>query len=375
MLEIRPVETEGDAHLFDNLPYRLYSGSPYWVPPLRAAEASVFVRGRNPALDFCDVCRWVAIDDGRCVGRVAAIINPLWNKKQSSRVGRFSRFEVEERPDAAHELLRHAEEWLSRRGMESAAGPLGFSNLDQQGFTTLGFDREAALGSSLTKPYYVEIIEAEGYEPLQDWSEYKVSVPQKTPERISVIANAARRKFGLGLVEIKSVDDIRKCATAVMDLFNVAFDPLFGTYSFNDALKKYYIDKYIDLLDPRLVVAVEDRRAAGRPLAGFMIAIPSVTKALRKAKGSLGFLDLCNIWFQRRNPTEAEILLAAVRPEARRRGAFSLLIETMLDGFRSRGITSVETTAILEGNDRASSIIKNFEHERHKLKRCYIKAL
>ena len=106
-----------------------------------------------------------------------------------------------------------------------------------------------------------------------------------------------------------------------------------------------------------------------------MIAIPSVNKALRKAKGSLGFLDLCNIWFQRRNPTEAEILLAAVRPEARRRGAFSLLIETMLGGFRSRGITSVETTAILEGNDRASSIIKNFEHERHKQKRCYIKAL
>lgn len=375
MLEVRPVVSEADALLFTDLPYRLYAGNPYWVPPLRADELAAFTPGRNPALDFCDVCRWVAVDDGVCVGRVAAIVNPLWNQKYNSHTGRFSRFECVDRRDVAHTLLLRAEEWLFNRGMDSVAGPLGFSNLDQQGFTLMGFEREAALGSSLTLPHYVPLIQGEGYVPLQDWFEYRLTVPDRLPDKVALIADAACRNFGLGLVSMKSVDDVRRHAPAIMDLFNVAFAPLFGTYHFTDELKKYYVDRYMSIIDPRLVVAVEDLRDPARPIVGFMIAIPSVTKALRKAKGSIGVFDACNIWLQRHRSSEAEILLAGVRPDVRRRGAFSLMVKALIESFIHRGITAVETTAILDGNDRASTIVKMFPYERHKHKRCFVKSL
>lgn len=375
MIEVRPVVTETDERLFVELPYRLYEDNDYWVPPIKADEMASFNPHMNPALAFCDACRWIAVEDDKCVGRIAAIINPLWNDKANKRTGRFSRFECENRQDIAHALFRRAEEWLAQRGMDSVAGPLGFSNLDQQGLTVSGFERMAAMGSSLTLPYYVQLVTDEGYEPLQDWFEYRLTVGKQMPEKVTLVAKAAREKFGLKLVTMRSKDDMMLKAAAIMDLFNVAFDPLFGTYRFTEDMKKYYARHYMEMLDPGLVVAVEDAKDPKHPVVGFLIAIPSITKSLRKANGSVGVLDACNIWVERKRTAEAEILLAAVRPDVRRRGAFSLMVEYIISEFIKRGITSIETTAILDGNDRASTLVKIFPHERHKQKRCYIKSL
>lgn len=373
--EIRQVQTTQDAELFTALPYRLYRGNANWVPPLRKAERRLFDPSRNPAYRFCEVSRWVAVDEhGTCLGRVAAIVNEKWNKKTGDKVGRISRFESEDDAEVAHALLQTAEKWLRSRGMKYAAGPLGFSNLDQQGITVAGFDRPAAFGSSLTQPYYVDIFKREGYEPLQDWYEYRLTVPFSVPLRVRTIAAAARERFGLRLRTFSTLDELKRAAPQLMELFDKNFAPLFGTYPFNDEMKRYYTDMYLDNLDHKLVVAAEDERAGGAPV-GFLIAVPSIVKPLRRAWGDISLIDAVNLWVEMRRADEAEVLLAAVSPEARRRGAFSLMIECLIERMSERGIRHVETTAILSNNDRAASIVKEFTHERHKRKMCLVKEI
>ncbi len=375
MTAIRTVETEADAELFINLPYRLYEGNTNWVPPIRKGERRIFDPAKNPAYKFCDVMRWIAVaEDGRCVGRIAAIINHKWNDKRGNKTGRFSRFECENDNDVAHMLLQTAEHWLHSKGMEFIAGPLGFSNLDQQGFTVAGFDRPAAMGSSLTQPYYVDMIKGEGYEALQDWYEYRLTVPFTVPPKVKKIADTARERFGLKLRTFSSLDEMKKLSGDLMSLFDKSFEPLFGTYSFDDEMKKFYVDQFIDVLDHRFVVSVADERDGGK-LVGFIIAMPSIVKPLRDAWGDIGLIDATKIWLTMKRSTEAEILLAAILPEARRRGAFSILIECLIERMASRGIRYVETTAILSDNDRAASIVKEFTNERHKQKMCFVKTL
>ncbi len=375
MITIRTVETEEEALLFTDLPYRLYRGNEQWVPPLRKAERRLFDPAYNPALEFCDVNRWIALrEDGTCCGRVAAIVNHRWNKKTGDKIGRISRFECENDVEVAHELFKVAEKWLHTQGMDAAAGPLGFSNLDQQGVTIKGYDRTAALGSSLTMPYYVNLFEGEGYEPMQDWYEYRLTVPWTVPPKVKLIAAAARERFGLKLRTFSSSDELKKAAPELMNLFDRSFEPLFGTYPFTDAMKKYYMDQYLDVLDHRLVMAVVDARDNDRPV-GFMIAMPSIVKSMRSAWGDIGLIDAAKVWLSMRHASEVEILLAAIVPEARRRGAFSLISEALMERFAERGIRYIETTAILSNNDRASTIVKEFVHERHKQKRCYLKNL
>ncbi len=375
MTEIRQVLTIRDAELFTDLPYKLYRGNAQWVPPIRRAERRLFDPSQNPAFGFCEVNRWIATDDdGVCRGRVAAIVNHRWNEKTGDKVGRISRFEAEDDPALGSRLLQSAEQWLRSRGMTHAAGPLGFCNLDQQGLTIVGFDRQAAFGSSLTQPYYVDMFRRNGYEPWQDWYEYRITVPFCVPQKVKLIAAAARERFGLSLRTFSSLDEVKKAAPELMGLFDRNFEPLFGTYHFDDDMKRYYTDMFLDVLDHRLVVAVNDERAGRKPV-GFIVAMPSVVKQLRRAWGDIGLIDATNIWLAMRRAKEAEILLAAVSPEARRRGAFSLLIESLIERMSERGIRHVETTAILSNNDRAASIVKEFTHERHKQKMCFIKEL
>lgn len=375
MTDIRLVETEQDAELFINLPYRLYRGNAQWVPPLKNSERRMFDPSQNPAFNFCDVRRWVAVEpDGTCRGRVAAIVNHKWNEKTGNHVGRISRFEVEKDSVLAKRLLQTAEQWLRSQGMRFAAGPLGFSNLDQQGLTVAGFDRQAAFGSSLTMPYYPDMFRNEGYEPLQDWYEYRLTVPFSVPQKIRMVSAAARGRFGLRLRTFSTLDELKKAAPQLMALFDQNFAPLFGTYPFDDDMKRFYSDMFINSLDHKLVAAVEDVKAGGE-IVGFMIGMPSIVKPLKRAWGDIGLIDAVNLWVEMRRANEAEILLAAVSPAARRRGAFSVLVECLIDRMSERGIRYIETTAILSNNDRATSIVKEFTHERHKHKMCLIKEI
>lgn len=372
---IRTVETNADADIFTDLPYRLYRTCEQWVPPVRKSEANLFVEGKNPALSFCDVRRWIVLDsDDVCVGRVAAIVNREWNAKTGEKIGRISRFECIDNAAVARLLLGVAEDWLREKGMQKAAGPLGFSNLDQQGLTTLGFDKIAALGSNLTMDYYRRLFEAEGYEPMQTWDEFRITVPFAVPPKVTSVAKAARVKYGLRLKTFSSLDELRQLADSLMTVFNRSFEPLFGTYPFSDEMKRHYVDRFMDFLDHRLVVAALDDRAGGVPV-GFIVCMPSVVRQMRDAWGDIGLFDAAKLWLAMRRSKEAEVLLAAVLPEARMRGAFALMMECLIDRMAERGIRYVETTAILTNNDRASSTVKEFTHERHKQKMCLGKRL
>lgn len=373
---IRPVETEADEALFIDFPHRLYAGTPNWVPPLKMAERGLFDANVNPALSFCDVCRWVALDDnGDCVGRIAAIVNHLWNKKTGKASGRISRFEVVDNINVSHALLSAAEQWLRQQGMKFAVGPLGFSNLDQQGFTVAGFEHMAAMGSSLTMPYYPELIEAAGYEPLQDWNEYRIDVPAHMPRKVRMVAAAARKHFGLEVITYANHEDLWAHSAVIMDIFDESFERLFGTYPFTHELKEYYARRYFSVIDPTLVIAVRDTRVNKGRLLGFLLTAPSITSFLKECDGEWHDGAEANLAHAMANAKEGEVLLAAVLPEARRRGAFAIMLEALLKKLNARGIAKMESTAILDDNDPASSIAKMFAHVRHKQKRCYYKVL
>lgn len=51
-LEIRPVVNKKDLKAFIYLPFSLYKGNPYWVPPLVFDEYNTFRKDRNPAFEF-----------------------------------------------------------------------------------------------------------------------------------------------------------------------------------------------------------------------------------------------------------------------------------------------------------------------------------
>ena len=231
-------------------------------------------------------------------------------------------------------------------------GPLGFCNLDQQGLTIKGFDLRAAVGSSLTKPYYPALWEESGYAPLQDWYEYRLNVPSVMPERLAKLAQASQTRFNLKVVVPKSRVEMQVLGRDIMELFDTVFAPLFGTFPLGEEMHEFYIKNYLSMLKPNYVVAVREGDEVNGRLVGFLVTMPSVAKALIHNKGKKNIMSWLRLFNAYRNPQEMEILLAGVATSHRHQGVMPTMMHKILKRAISDGIKAIETTAILDGNEK-----------------------
>ncbi len=88
-MHIQAVESPQDLRAFIDLPYRLYRDDPVWVPPLRSEQRSQFDPKRNPFLNHCEWQLFLAVDNGKIVGRSAAFVDQLAADFWKERVGLF----------------------------------------------------------------------------------------------------------------------------------------------------------------------------------------------------------------------------------------------------------------------------------------------
>jgi hypothetical protein len=87
MLNIEKVDTESKAQVrrFVRIPYRLYENHPQWVPPLFIDAESYLNRKKHPFYEHSEVDFFIAVRDGRDVGRITVIENKSFNKYHDSR--------------------------------------------------------------------------------------------------------------------------------------------------------------------------------------------------------------------------------------------------------------------------------------------------
>ena len=71
-VDVRPVASRRDLREFIELPFRLHSTSPVWVPPLRLERRLFLSRRQNAFFTHGDAQLLLAWRDGRVVGRLSA---------------------------------------------------------------------------------------------------------------------------------------------------------------------------------------------------------------------------------------------------------------------------------------------------------------
>ena len=76
-LSVRPVQSKADLAAFVDLPFRLYSDDPSWVPPLKDEVHGLITPGKNPWFGHGEAQLFLAERDGQVVGRISAHIDHL----------------------------------------------------------------------------------------------------------------------------------------------------------------------------------------------------------------------------------------------------------------------------------------------------------
>ena len=372
---IKKVSSKKELKTFIRFNYELYRGNPYSVPDLYDDMLGTFSPKRNAAFEFCEADYFLAYRNGHVVGRVAAIINrranETWNKKEV----RFGWIDFIDDFEVSKALLDTVAQWGKERGMEAMVGPLGFTDMDAEGMLIEGFDQLSTMSTIYNFPYYPQHMEKLGFEKETDWVEFKLTVPDKLPEKFVRISEIILQKYKLKIKKLKRKEIKEKnYGQKIFDLINEAYAPLYGYSKMTQGQINQYIKMYLPLIDMRMVSLVEDENGE---LVAVGISMPSLSEALQKAKGKMlpfGWYHLMKALFFKK-PQVPDLLLVGVKPEYQSKGVNALLFYDLVPVYQQMGFKYGESNPELEVNKKVQSQWNAFESVLHKRRRAYKKML
>ena len=370
-VDIIKVSSKSDYKAFAKLPFEIYKGNSYWVPPIIKDEIKSLDPQENPAMDYCDSQFWLAKKEDKVVGRIGAIVNKKYNEKLNEKLGRFSRLEFYDDAEVYKALMDTAVNWLKERGMTKAHGPLGFSNLDTQGMLIEGFDHLASVASVYHMDYYQTHMDDYGFGKENDWVEFRLTLGERARQKGIRGSLLIKKRYGFEVMKFDKTEELKPYVKDIFAILNDAFDKLPYVTAFNEKMIEMYAEKYFKVINPKYVrmVKKEDR------IVGFIVAVPSLSEAMQKAKGKLFPLGFTHVLKAMKNPKVLDFFLTGVLPEYDNAGVAVILFSEIQDEMLNAGIDQMETTGIFEDNHNVISNWKNYEHIQHKRRRCYIKEI
>ena len=378
-IQIKRVETKKDLKRFIEFHYDLYKGNPYDVPNLYSDEVNTLSKDKNAAFDFCEAEYYLALKEGKIVGRVAAIINHKANEKWKKKDVRFGWIDFIDDIEVSRALFKAVEEYGRKKGMDDIVGPLGFTDMDPEGMLTWGFDKLGTMATIYNYEYYPQHMEKlGGWEKDNDYVEYYLVVPEKSPEKYTKIAEMVEKRYNLHVRKLTKKDIFQGgYGKKLFDLINLTYSDLYGFSELTDRQIDQYVKMYFPFADLNLVTVIEDGNKDNQ-LAGLGITIPSLSRALQKCRrGRLfpfGWWHLLRaIKFHKTDGVD--LLLMGFLPEYRSKGANALLFADLIPRYVNYGFKWGETQVEMESNEGVQSQWGPLDPINHKKRRCYRKSL
>lgn len=378
-IQIKRVETKKDLKRFIEFHYDLYKGNPYDVPNLYSDEVNTLSKNKNAAFDFCEAEYYLALKEGKIVGRVAAIINHKANEKWKKKDVRFGWIDFIDDIEVSRALFEAVEEYGRKKGMDDIVGPLGFTDMDPEGMLTWGFDKLGTMATIYNYEYYPQHMEKlGGWEKDNDYVEYYLVVPEKSPEKYTKIAEMVEKRYNLHVRKLTKKDIFQGgYGKKLFDLINLTYSDLYGFSELTDRQIDQYVKMYFPFADLDLVTVIEDGNKDNQ-LAGLGITIPSLSHALQKCRrGRLfpfGWWHLLRaIKFHKTDGVD--LLLMGFLPEYRSKGANALLFADLIPRYVNYGFKWGETQVEMESNEGVQSQWGPLDPINHKKRRCYRRSL
>lgn len=373
---IKKISSKKEMDDFVELPRHIYKDNPFYVPDMDSDVRSMFDEKKNPGLEHSQIQCFIAYnDEGKCVGRIVGIINEWANEIWNTHDVRFGMIEFIDDPKLSASLINAVESWGKQKGMDRIIGPLGITDFDKEGMLVSDFDKKGSMVTIYNHEYYPQHMVRMNFEKEAEWVQMRIEIPKETPKRIHRVANLAREMYELRTVKLSRHQIYKEgYGKQVFDLFNAAYAPLFGFSKLSDKQQLQYINKYIPLIDLRLMPVVVDK---DNKVVGVAITIGSLTEALQKSKGKLmplGWLHLLKE-LKLKHEDKVEMILVAVDPAFQGLGINALFFDDLIPIYNELGYTWGEVAPQLETNMKVLTQWRDFNPLVYKHRRCYSKRI
>jgi GNAT superfamily N-acetyltransferase len=351
---------------FVELPYTLYRDDPHWVPPLRIAVKELLDRGKHPFYANAEAEFFLARQDGRVVGRVAAIVDRNHNRVHNENAGFFGFFECVDDAAVAEALLTRARQWVFDRGAQFIRGPVNPSTNYECGMLIEGFDSDPMVMMTYNPRYYPPLMDRVGLRKAKDLLAYISSSDKVQLEKIERAARRAVAKTGVRVRPI-NMKDYQGEVARVWEVYCAAWSHNWGFVPMTR--EEFFLmgKEMKQILKPELVLIGE----VGDRIVGFALALPDINQALKPARGKLIPTGLLKILYYQRLVKSVRVLALGVVEEHRSSGLAAGFYATLVHNARKLGYGPCEMSWILEDNILMNRSLEVMGAKRYKSYRIY----
>ncbi|MGD0878953.1 MAG: hypothetical protein ABSA01_12525 [Anaerolineales bacterium] len=376
MLSIEKIDTGNKTQVkrFVEFYYDLYKDCPQWVPPLFGDAYLPLNRKKHPFFEHSDADFFLALQDGKVVGRICAGENKLFNEYHKTKKAQFYFFDTVDDLEVARALFDAAFDWARQRGLDTMIGPKGLSPFDGYGILNEGFEqRQMMTMMNYNYAYYPKLVEALGFEKEVDFvSCYLPAEAFKIPERVERIAQWAMKRGNLWVKHFKSKKELVGWAQRIGRTYNKTFINNWEYYPFTQGDVDYAVQNVFMVADHRLIKLIMH----GDDIVGFLFAFPDASAALQRAKGHLFPFGIVDLLIEMKRTKTVSGNGMGVLPEFQGTGGNALLYyelgKTVLEDFNFK---FVEMTQVAETTKQMRADLKNLNGIEYKNHRVFRKAI
>lgn len=370
---IKEVKSRKELNEFVHFPNRLYKGNTYYVPQIESMDRDTLTPEKNHAFEVCEAKYWLAYDErGHIVGRVAGIINRRYNEKTGEKTCRFGWVDFVDDHEVSKALMQTVEQYAREKGLNVVQGPMGFLEFDAAGVLVEGFDQLPTAYGKYNAPYYEQHFLDLGYTKDVDFVEYRILVPEVIPERYARMSQLVSIKNDLHEAPISKRSELEPYLDDVFKCLNSAYSQLHGFSELSkgqceDLKKQFVTNVNVDYVS--IILDANDQVVA------FGVGLPSLAKAMQKAKGNLFPFGWMHILKALRKNDTIDLLLIAIDEKYKNKGVNAMIFHKFAQGITKNGIKYIESTRELEDNTSVQNLWHYLEHTLTKRARTYIKTI
>lgn len=372
-VEVVPVRSRREKKQFFNLPWELYAGDKYWVPPIRMVQKELlgfqpWGFPRHPFHELADVTNFLALRDGRPVGRITAIVNHAHNDWYKERRGFFGFFESIEDEAVSGALFEAVRRHFAALGIETMRGPVNPSLNYELGLLLDGFEDTPWFMMTYNKRYYARLFDAFGFRKAQDMYAFwgHVSMLKQVSEQIGHLAGAVLERMNLTCrrMDVKKFDqEIR----TFLDIYNKSLVSTWGFVPMSPGEVKKQAAGMRQMIIPELTTIGE---IDGKPV-GTMFGLLDYNPRIKEIDGKLFPFGVLKLLRNKRQIKRVRLISTNVLPEYQSWGIGLALVNRLVPDALEWGIQEAEFSWVLESNDLSFKTLKKGGAKINKQYRVY----
>ncbi len=366
-VKIKEVNSSREIKSWHQFSRDLYADDDDYISHIDQDIDSIFNPNENSEFETGDAKRWLAVENDRIVGRIAAFYT---NKHQQAGLGFFDCIDDQE---IANCLFDVGNQWVKKMGFDRVEAPVNFGERDKYwGLLVSGF-KSPSYQENYNFPYYQKLFENYGFKVCieQTTSEGRpgqidLSKYQRFSERIS--------RSGSYRIEHYSHRESERYVKDFVTIYNDAWKHHSHFVPFTVDRIRSLFAKMKPIIREELLVFMYDK---DKPI-GFYLSIIELNQIFKHINGNMNWWGKLKFYYYLRTKKITKIrgIIFGVTSEYQNKGLYALMImdvyKTMVE---NPYIESTELAWIGDFNPKMHALFKSLNAQPSKVHFTYEKLL